>query len=59
MNTVKNLPEYANEYQYIVASRIDGDLWFWGAWNDMKEAINAAEKIDGEVVINNEKVLDK
>ena len=59
MNTVKNLPQYANEYQYIVASRIDGDLWFWGAWNDMKEAINAAEKIDGEVVINNEKVLDK
>ena len=53
MSTVKNLPEYANEYKYIVASQIDGDLWFWGAWNDMKKAINAAEEIGGEVVINN------
>ena len=53
MNRVQNLPEYANEYQYIVASRIDGDLWFWGAWNNMKKAINAAEEIGGEVIINN------
>ena len=53
MSTVKNLPEYANEYKYIVASQIDGDLWFWGAWNNMKKAINAAEEIGGEVVINN------
>ena len=53
MSTVKNLPEYANKYKYIVASQIDGDLWFWGAWNNMKKAINAAEKIGGKVVMNN------
>ena len=53
MSTVKNLPEYANEYKYIVASQIDGDLLFWGAWNNMKKAIKAAEKIGGKVVMNN------
>ena len=53
MSTVKNLPEYANEYKYIVASQIDGDLWFSGAWNNMKTAIKAAEEIGGKVVMNN------
>ena len=53
MSTVKNLPEYANEYKYIVASQIDGDLLFWGAWNNMKKAIKAAEEIGGKVVMNN------
>ena len=53
MSTVKNLPEYANEYKYIVASQIDGDLLFWGAWNNMKKAISAAEEIGGKVVMNN------
>ena len=55
MSTVKNLPEYANEYKYIVARQIDGDLWFWGAWNNMKKAINAAEEIGGKVVIKKKK----
>ena len=53
MSTVKNLPEYANEYKYIVASQIDGDLLFWGAWNNMKKAINAAVEIGGKIVMNN------
>ena len=53
MSTVKNLPEYANEYKYIVASQVDGDLLFWGAWNNMKKAIKAAEEIGGKVVMNN------
>ena len=53
MSTVKNLPEYANEYKYIVASQIDGDLLFWGAWNNMEKAIKAAEEIGGKVVMNN------
>ena len=53
MSTVKNLPEYANKYKYIVVSQINGDLWFCGAWNNMKKAIKAAEEIGGKVVMNN------
>ena len=49
---IYNLPDYANEYKYIVARRIDGDLWFWGAWDDRNEANKVALEIGGEVVTN-------
>ncbi len=47
---INNLPAYANEYKYIVAHRIDGELWFWGAWNDRNKANEVALEIEGEVV---------
>jgi len=49
---INNLPTYANEYKYIVARRIDGELWFWGAWNDRNKANEVALEIEGEVVTN-------
>ena len=49
---INNLPAYANEYKYIVARRIDGELWFWGAWNDRNKANEVALEICGEVVTN-------
>lgn len=60
---INNLPTYANEYKYIVARRVDGELWFWGAWNDLNKANEVALEIGGEVVTNkwppNKKVLKK
>lgn len=52
INMINNLPEYAKEYKYIVARRIDNELWFWGAWDNRNEANNVAIEIDGEVVTN-------
>lgn len=49
---INNLPTYANEYKYIVAQRIDNELWFWGAWNDRNKANKVALEIGGEVVTN-------
>ena len=49
---INNLPIYANEYKYIVARRVDGELWFWGAWNDRNKANEVAIEIGGEVVKN-------
>ena len=49
---INNLPAYANEYKYIVARRVDGELWFWGAQNDRNKANEVAIEIDGEVVTN-------
>ena len=49
---INNLPTYANEYKYIVAHRVDGELWFWGAWDDRNKANEVALEIGGEVVIN-------
>lgn len=50
---INNVPTYANEYNYIVAERIDGELWFWGAWNDGNKANEVALEINGEVFQNN------
>ena len=52
MMTIQNVPEYAKNYKYIVARRVDGELYFWGAWNDRNKANEVAIEISGEVVTN-------
>jgi uncharacterized protein YutD len=41
---INNLPEYANEYKYIVARWCDDELWFYGAWNDEEKAEKPLKK---------------
>ena len=45
---INNLPENFKEYAFIVARRIDDDLWFWGCFNDRNKANQVAIEIDGE-----------
>ena len=52
MMTIQNVPEYAKNYKYIVVRRVDGELYFWGAWNDRNKANKVAIEISGEVVTN-------
>ena len=54
---IKNLSNYATQYKYIVASSVDGDLWFYGAWNDEDRAYGVARDIDGVVIKNPEKFM--
>ena len=49
MGHIKNLPNYANDYAYVVARKVDGEWWFWGAYNDHTDAANAAWEVDGNV----------
>ena len=49
--TINNMPKNTEE-KYIVARRVDGDLWFWGAWNDRNRANEVAMEIGGEVIVN-------
>ena len=51
---INNLPTYANEYKYIVARRVDGELWFWVAWNDRDKANDGAEELGNGVILVNE-----
>ena len=50
MIKINNLPAYADNYKFVVARRIDGELWFWGAWNDRNKANEAAREIGGMVI---------
>lgn len=52
-NKVNNVPEYANHYDWWVVNRVDGELWFWGAWNDRDRANEVALEIGG-ITLKNE-----
>lgn len=54
---IKNMVYYATDYNYIVASAVNGDLWFYGAWNNKNLAYEAAMEIGGIVIKNPEKVM--
>ena len=53
MMNINNMPRYAENYDYIVARRVDGEYWFWGAWNDRDRANEVALE-EGCVVFRNE-----
>ena len=52
MTAINNLPKYATEYKYIVARNIEGEWWFFGAYNDGFKAERAAIECDGEIFRN-------
>lgn len=57
---VNNLYAYAREKKYIVARQTDdvengSDLWFWGAWDDLRQAQDAANEVGG-IIIESEDV---
>ena len=49
---VKNMPTYAANKEFIVARPVEGELWFWGSWNDEVKDRNAALDIGGVVLRN-------
>ena len=57
---VNNIHEYAKNHRYIVARQTDdvengSDLWFWGAWDDLRQAQDAANEVGG-IVLESEDV---
>ena len=51
MTHIKNLPDYAYNYDFIVVRVCDDDFWFWGAYDTFDKAQKVADDIDGIVVI--------
>ncbi len=47
---INNLPDYASEYPFIVATGELEDLWFYGAYNTFEKANEVAEQVDGVVI---------
>lgn len=48
---INNLPKYAEDKKYIVARRVEGELWFWGAYDDPNKAVDAVMEIRGELFV--------
>jgi len=53
MYEVKNVPAYAlrGDRPHWVARMVDGELWFWGAYWDKGDAVEAALNIIDSVVL--------
>lgn len=50
---VYNVPDYANDHDFMVAKYDAGRLWFYGAYDDENRALEVANEIDGlEININ-------
>ena len=52
---INNLKDYAKNHKYIVYRVVDGEAWFWGAYDELKDASAAMLDIAG-CVIETEKV---
>ena len=50
---VNNLPVNYSKYAFIVARRANGELWFWGAFNNRDNANEAALEVCGIVLEKN------
>jgi hypothetical protein len=46
---IHNKPDYANDYEFVVARERDNEYWFWGAYEDGFKADKAASEIGGVV----------
>lgn len=49
---INNLPEYAEDYGYIVVTKVDNEYWFYGAFHDPWVAESVAYQVDGTVICN-------
>ena len=43
---INNVPDYADEYNYIVARICDRELWFYGAYDDKATADRARDEVN-------------
>ena len=48
---INNYPEYADKYNYIVAREVEGEYWFYGAYDRLK-ADAVAREVNGKVFRN-------
>lgn len=46
MTKINNVPDYAKTSKYIVYKEIHGDNWFYGAWDDVRDACRAASELN-------------
>lgn len=49
--TVVNVPEYARKCKYWVVTPYKGEMWFYSAWNDYDEALDAVQ--NEQIVLQN------
>ena len=57
--TINNKPAYADDYEFIVARKVDNEFWFFGAYSDGFKADNVASALEDAVVFHNVRIQGK
>lgn len=55
---INNLPKYASDYEFIVATEYNDKYWFYGAFSDGFQAEAIATKVHG-VIFHNVRIQGK
>jgi len=50
---IKNYSDYADNYQYIVVRLVDGEFWFYGAFDKLDFAKKVALELGNGAVLEN------
>ena len=58
MDRIKNCPDYAKDYEFVVARKVDGEYWFYGAYANGFKAEQDCVKIGG-VIFHNVRIQGK
>lgn len=52
--TVNNCPDYAKKYKYILCRKVNGEYWFYGAWDDFYKVQDVCAYIDGIILLRDD-----
>lgn len=55
---INNKPKYADDYEFIVARKVDDKYWFYGAYSNGFQADQIASAING-VIFHNVRIQGK
>ena len=48
---VRNAPEDWKDYKYMVARAFEGELWYYGVFDDYDRAKMARDEVDGFILV--------
>lgn len=58
MDRIKNCPNYAKDYEFVVVRKVDDEYWFYGAYADGFKAEQVCLEIGG-VIFHNVRIQGK
>lgn len=52
MDRIKNCPDYAKDYEFVVVRKVDNEYWFYGAYENGFKAEQVCLEIGGIIFHN-------
>ena len=56
---INNKPDYADDYEYVVARKVDGEYWYYGSYRFGYEAEVTASAFKNAIIFHNVHIQGK